>query len=136
MASGATCGRSMRAVDTNLIVRLITRDHAKQTAAAEAFVAPGAWVSHVVLVDAVWVLTSVYDRSPAEIAATIDVLLTHEHLTLQDAEIVVLALSLFRQQPAVAFSDCLVVELARKAGHVPVGTFDHTLARVEGAQRP
>jgi predicted nucleic-acid-binding protein len=40
----------MRAVDTNLLVRLIARDDAKQVLAAEAFVAAGAWVSgHVPL---------------------------------------------------------------------------------------
>jgi len=44
----------MRAIDTNVLVRLAARDDAKQVAAAEAFVARGAWVSHLVLVEAVW----------------------------------------------------------------------------------
>ena len=35
----------MRAVDANVLVRLLTRDDAKQTAAADAFVSRGAWVS-------------------------------------------------------------------------------------------
>jgi hypothetical protein len=35
----------MRAVDTDLLVRLVTRDDRKQVAAAEAFVNKGAWVS-------------------------------------------------------------------------------------------
>ena len=34
----------MRAVDTNVILRLITGDGARQTATAEAFVEKGAWV--------------------------------------------------------------------------------------------
>ena len=42
----------MRAVDTNVLVRLVTRDDAKQVAVAEAFVARGAWVPHLVLVEA------------------------------------------------------------------------------------
>ena len=46
----------MRAVDTNVLVRLLARDDAKQATAAEAFVNPGAWVSHLVLVETVWVL--------------------------------------------------------------------------------
>lgn len=49
----------MRAVDTNVLVRLITRDDAKQTAAAEAFVERGAWVSLLVLAEATWVLGTV-----------------------------------------------------------------------------
>ena len=50
----------MRAVDTNVLVRLATRDDAQQTAAAEAFVAAVAWVSQLVLMEALWVLVSVY----------------------------------------------------------------------------
>ena len=42
----------MRAVDTNVLVRLVTRDDAKQVAVAEAFVARGAWVPHLVLAEA------------------------------------------------------------------------------------
>ena len=74
----------MRAVDTNILVRLATRDDAKQVATAEAFVAHGAWVPHLVLAEAMWVLRSVYDRSPEEIASAVDILLNHEHLTLQE----------------------------------------------------
>ena len=58
----------MRAVDTNVLVRLATRDDARQTAAAEAFVSKGAWVAHLVLAEAMWVLDSVYALKPAEIA--------------------------------------------------------------------
>jgi len=71
----------MRAVDTNVLVRLVTRDDAKQVATAEAFVARGAWVPHLVLAEAAWVLTSVYNRRPEEIATAIEMLLNHEHLT-------------------------------------------------------
>ena len=58
----------MRAVDTNVLVRLATRDHAQQTTAAEAFIAPGGWVPHLVLVEAMWVLASVYELGPEKIA--------------------------------------------------------------------
>jgi predicted nucleic-acid-binding protein len=125
----------MRAVDTNVLVRLIARDDPKQVAAAEAFVAPGAWVSHVVLVEAVWVLMSVYELEAAAVATAVDMLLNHRDLTLQDAESVAAALEQYRARPAVGFSDCLVLEVARKAGHLPLGSFDKDLAKLEGAQR-
>lgn len=125
----------MRAVDTNVLVRLVTRDDAKQVAAAEGFVARGAWVPHLVLAEATWVLTSVYDRSPVEIAAAVEMLLDHQHLALQDSETVAAAVASFRRRPALGFSDCLVVEVARKAGHLPLGTFDRSLARLDGAER-
>ena len=125
----------MRAVDTNVLVRLITRDDARQAAAAESFVVPGAWVGHLVLAETTWVLGAVYDLPPAAIATAVEMLLNHQHLTIQDAEVVAAALEHYRENPRLGFSDCLVVEIARKAGHLPIGTFDRHLGRLEGAQR-
>jgi len=125
----------MRAVDTNVLVRLMTRDDPKQVAAAETFIVSGAWVSHLAVAEATWVLTSVYDRSPAAVASAVEMLLHHEQLTVQDAETVTAAVALFRQHPRVGFSDCLMIEVARKAGHTPLGTFDRSLGRIDGAQR-
>lgn len=53
----------MRAVDTNLLVRLIVRDDLKQVEAAEAFIADGAWVSQLVLAETTWVLDAVHALS-------------------------------------------------------------------------
>ena len=125
----------MRAIDTNVLVRLIARDDARQVAAAETFVAPGAWVSHLVLAEATWVLTSVYNRGPEEIATAVEMLVNHQHLTLQDSDTVGAAVERFRKRPALGFSDCLVMEIARKAGHVPLGTFDRNLGKIDGAKR-
>jgi predicted nucleic-acid-binding protein len=124
----------MRAVDTNVLVRLLTRDDAEQTVAAEAFVAPGAWVSHVVLVESLWVLESVYEVDAGARARAVEMLLNHRELTVQDPDVVERALGHFRKRPALGFSDCLVLETARKAGHGPLGTFDRELARVDGAE--
>ena len=125
----------MRAVDTNLLVRLLVRDDAGQVAAAEAFVNNGAWVSQIVLVETLWVLDAVYHRSAKQLAHAIDLLLSHRNLVLQDADIVALALDLFRARPSLGFSDCFVLEAARKAGHLPLGTFDRNLARLAGTHR-
>lgn len=125
----------MRAVDTNALVRLVTRDDTKQVVAAEAFIALGAWVSHLALAEATWVLASVYERSAESIALAIEMLLNHQHLTVQDAEVVTAAVGQFRRRPAVGFSDCLMVEVARKAGHGPLGTFDRELGKIDGAHR-
>jgi len=62
-------------------------------------------------------------------------LLNRHDLTLQDAEVVASALLNYRSQPAVDFSDCLVLEIARKAGHLPVGTFDRNFAKLDDVQR-
>jgi predicted nucleic-acid-binding protein len=125
----------MRAVDTNVLVRLLVRDDAEQVAAAEAFVDSGAWVPHLAIAEFTWVLESVYELGPQAIATAVDMLLNHAQLTVQDAEVVAAALARFRQHRNIGFSDCLMVETARKAGHVPLGTFDRGLARVEGVER-
>jgi predicted nucleic-acid-binding protein len=125
----------MRAVDTNVLVRLLTRDDAKQVAAAESFVAAGAWVSQLVLAEAVWVLTAVYGLGPAAIATAVGMLLNHKNLTVQDVDAVAAALEQFRTRAGLNFSDCLVLEIARKSGHLPLGTFDRALARLDGAQK-
>jgi predicted nucleic-acid-binding protein len=125
----------VRAIDTNVLVRLAARDDPKQVAAAEAFVAKGAWVSHLVLVEAVWVLTSVYDLGPRSIATAIEMILNHQHLAVQDPDCVAAALEHYRRKPRLGFSDCLVLEAARRNGHLPLGTFDRDLAKLEGAHR-
>ena len=125
----------MRAVDTNVVVRLVVRDDVEQVEVAEKFIAGGAWVSHLVLAETTWVLDAVYERSCEQIAAAVDMLLNHETLTLQDADVVTSALEYFRRRPAVGFSDSLVLETARKAGHLPLGTFDRDFAKLDGAER-
>jgi predicted nucleic acid-binding protein len=45
------------------------------------------------------------------------------------------ALAHYRRKPALGFSDCLVLETARKAGHVPLGTFDKNLSKLENTKR-
>ena len=125
----------MRAVDTNLLVRLLVRDDVGQVNAAEKFIANGAWVSQLVLVVTLWVLDAVYDCRPEQIAVAVERLLAHSSLTLQDADVVTAALEQFSNRPALGFADCLVLEIARKAGHLPLGTFDRQLAKLEGAQR-
>jgi predicted nucleic-acid-binding protein len=125
----------MLAVDTNVLVRLLVRDDADQVSAAEAFLSRGAWVSHLVLAETFWVLDSVYDLTRAQVATAIEMLLNHRELSLQDADVVTAALDHFRRRPAVEFSDCLVLEIARKAGHLPVATFDRNFARLNDVRR-
>jgi predicted nucleic-acid-binding protein len=125
----------MLAVDANVLVRLIARDDAGQVRVAEEFVAKGAWISHLVLAETIWVLDSVYELARENISTAVDMLLNHRELTVQDADVVSAALVHFRQHPKVEFSDCLVLEIARKAGHLPVATFDRDFAKVEGVQR-
>lgn len=112
----------MRAVDTNLLVRLLTNDDVAQVRVAEEFIAAGAWIPHIVLAEAMWVLASAFDLSRARLAEAIEMLLNHTSLAIQDSEAVIAALASFRQYAGVEFSDCLARETARRAGHLPFGT--------------
>jgi predicted nucleic-acid-binding protein len=63
----------------------------------------GAWVSHLVLAETTWVLDAVYERSAVQIATALDMLLNHEHLSVQDADVVSAATENFRERPPLGF---------------------------------
>jgi predicted nucleic-acid-binding protein len=124
----------MLAIDTNVLIRILARDDPKQAQIADNLTAKGAWVSQLVLAEACWVLDAVYARTSAQLIAMLELLLTHETIVLQDADTVTLALDNFRLKPALGFSDCLVLAIAQKAGHTPLGTFDKQLSKLAGVQ--
>ena len=125
----------MHAIDTNVLVRLLAQDDAKQAAAAQKFVQHGAWVSLLVLMEACWVLDTVFEVSADSLVAALDMLLEHESIALQEPDVVRAALAHLREHPKLGFSDCLILEVARKAGHVPLGTFDRSLSKLPDTQR-
>ena len=86
----------MLAVDTNVLVRLIVRDDADQVRSAERFVGKGAWVSHLVLAETLWVLDSVFNLSRDQLVVTVEMLLNHVDLTIQEPSVVVGKRSIFR----------------------------------------
>lgn len=125
----------MRGVDTNILLRLLTGDDAEQAKAADRFIEKGAWVSILAVVETAWVLRTGYGLSAGDVAAAVEMLIHHKDLVLEDSDSVEAALELYRSRPSLGFSDCLMLHIARKAGHLPLGTFDKALGRVEGAQK-
>ncbi len=87
------------------------------------------------LAGAVWVLGSGYELSTADQAKAIERLLNHNNLVLDERELVQAALELFRERTKLVFSDCLMLESARQAGHPPLGTFDRNVAKVPGTRK-
>lgn len=55
-------GADMLAVEPNVLLRLLVRDDVRQDETADAAVASDAWVSRLVLDEAVWMLDTVYRR--------------------------------------------------------------------------
>ena len=43
------------------------------------------------------------------------------------------ALEVFQKQSGTGFVDCLIVEIASKAGHQPLGTFDRLMSKLPSA---
>lgn len=64
-----TSASGMRAVDTDILVRLVVRDDSRQVQAAETSIARGAWVSHLVPAETVRVLDAAYERTAEQIGA-------------------------------------------------------------------
>ena len=79
-------------------------------------------------------LANIYEVKPAQQIQMIELLLVKKDLVFQDFGVVVKALELYRAKPSLGFSDCLILECARKAGYLPLGTFDRKLAKAAGAQ--
>lgn len=125
----------MKAIDTNVLVRLITRDDAVQVKKAETFVKQGAWVSLLVLTECVWVLEASYNLKKDQIIIVLEMLLHHAELVLQDSQTVEEALIAFKKTKKVDFSDHLILVGAVKAGHRPLGSFDKALNKLEGVEK-
>lgn len=125
----------MRAIDTNLLVRLLARDDRDQVQRAERYIQPGAWVSQLVLVETIWVLESVFDCDAKQIGLAIEMLLEHTQLVLQDPDVVRNALGAFEAKVKVGFSDCMIMAVAKKAGHTPIGTFDREFSTLDNVER-
>src|SRR6266404_2641664 len=124
----------MAAVDTNVLVRLLVADDAAQTRRAEAFleVRRPLWISTVVLVETVWVLTTVYSWSKPQILAMLHVAVASRDFAFQSVEAVRAAVQLHISGKA-DFSDCLALELARAEGYLPFASFDKATAKLPDA---
>lgn len=128
----------MLALDTNVLVRYLAQDDAKQSAAATRLIeqqlgaTERAFVSLVVLLETVWVMESRYGADAALVTSILSDLLETAALEVQDAGAVRSALQRFRAG-GVDLHDCLIVSLAeqRKAR---VLTFDAKAARRLGME--
>lgn len=116
----------MRAVDTNVLVRLLVNDEPMQAEAAQrAMAAEPAFILKTVMIELEWVLRSAYERSRAEIATSIESLLAAAGVIVEDSTSVEQAVAWFRQ--GMDFADAL--HLA-SSGHADAFvTFDLNLRR-------
>src|ERR1017187_3013898 len=85
----------MIAVDTNVVVRLLTGDDPKQAAAARSLFAAGPiWIARTVLLETGWVLRSLYGFEESAICDAFTKLLGLKNLHTEDESAVAAALAL------------------------------------------
>lgn len=85
----------MTAVDTNVIVRLLTGDHPRQAAAAKSRFGSGpVWIAKTVLLETNWVLQSVYGFDEKTVRDAISKLLGLKNVHMEDEASIAAALAL------------------------------------------
>lgn len=126
----------MIGIDTNVLVRYIMQDDAKQSPKATEIMealtpdAPG-FVSLVSIVELAWVLGGSYDLTRQQIGQVLDALLRAKEVVVDRAEDVMKALRNFDRGQA-DFADCLIYSVSASAGCEKTLTFDVRAAKNVG----
>ena len=116
----------MLAIDTNLIVRYLTGDHPRQSAKARALIdGDDVFVCTTVLLEAEWVLRSVYGFAPAALAKALAAFAGMPQVALEESDLIATALNWM--QKGMDFADAL--HLAKSEGCEAFVTFDQSFAR-------
>jgi predicted nucleic-acid-binding protein len=117
----------VRAVDSNVLVRLIARDDPDQLRVAREIMAAGdVLVLPTVVLEAEWVLRSRYRVSRQEIAERLRTILGQPGLTVASAEAVATAMAAYEN--GGDFADLLHSALAAERGASILVTFDRAFA--------
>ena len=116
----------MRAIDTNVLIRVVTRDDLSQSLRARTLVSENEiLLCATVLLEAEWVLRSVYGLAPAAIAVAFRRFCGLETVTVEQPDRVELALQWF--EGGCDFADAL--HLAGSGDCEAFATFDGGLAK-------
>jgi predicted nucleic-acid-binding protein len=129
----------MAALDTNVLVRFLVQDDARQGAAAHRLIrravdAGGAlFVPVTVVLELEWVLRSSFRLRKSGVLQALFGLLGSFELVFESEGAVEAALGHYADSTA-DFADCLHAALALMAGEQPLWTFDKAAAKVDGAK--
>jgi len=116
----------MTAVDTNVLVRLLTGDQADQAAAARSlFMSESIWIAKTVLLETDWVLRSLYGYGDSAIHDALTRVLGLENVHAEDEPAVAQALALAKH--GMEFADAL--HLSSRPADAAFVSFDKMLLR-------
>jgi predicted nucleic-acid-binding protein len=126
----------MIGLDTNVLVRYIMQDDAKQSPSATRLIESLSadslgFVPLVSVVELGWVLSSAYELDRSQLIEAFEALLRTKELVVENAEVVWKALRMVQSTNA-DFSDCLVSCSAVAAGCAKTMTFDRGAAKGAG----
>lgn len=117
----------MRAVDTNIVVRLIVADEKQQTKKAQAvFQAGDVFISLTVFLETEWVLRSGYGFAPKDVAAALSAVAGLPGVTAEEPALLALALEWMAE--GMDFADAM--HLAKAAGCDTFLSLDRKLAKM------
>ncbi len=129
----------MAALDTNVLVRFLVQDDARQGAAANRLIRGGVeaggalFVPVTVVLELEWVLRSSFEFDKPAVLQALFGLLGSFELAFESEAAVELALGNYADGKA-DFADCLHTALAMAAGEQALWTFDKAAAKVDGAR--
>jgi predicted nucleic-acid-binding protein len=125
----------MIGLDTNVLVRYIMQDDAKQAALSsrlvESFADSAGFIPLIVIAELSWVLSSAYGLSREQLAEALEGVLRSKEWVVEKADIVWQAVRLF-QNGSADFADCLIFRSAAAAGCEKTMTFDRDAAKSGG----
>jgi len=127
----------MRGLDTNVLVRYLAVDDAKQLATVEELLDESErnreplFLSAIMLCELVWVMAKRYNHSKLQILQMLDQILEMDHFRIENDLMVRRSLESFRDGKG-NFSDYLIAEVCRQHGCRDFVTFDHALKNSAG----
>ena len=126
----------MAAIDTNVLVRLVTKDDESQYKKAQAFVErhEPVLVTQLSVLELVWVLMSRYGLDKERTCQVVQALLETRELNIQAPSVLEAALKTWKKSKA-DFADCFILETVTDASERPLGTFDTALGKLEGCKQ-
>lgn len=126
-------------IDTNVLVRLVVRDDARQSTVVLKALAQYAkrqqtlLVPITVVLELEWVLRSHYKFGKADFIRTLNALLGTVELVFEAEDALEQSLSTYEDGNA-DFPDCLHIALCQKVAALPFLTFDSKASKVDGAK--
>jgi len=124
-------------LDTNVIVRYLAQDDARQSAAATRFIEralspenPG-FITGITLCEVAWVLAECYGADRARIRSVLEGLLSSKQLMVDEADLAWKALRAWDTSSA-DFSDALIGQIVAARGGDKTVTFDRAAAKLQG----